>query len=484
MNSPDRGRNLALAAALFGWMFDGMEMGLFPLVGKLALKDLFEGDASRAGNWFAVINAGFLVGAATGGVLFGWLGDRIGRVRAMTLSVLVYAGCSGLCAFSQAPWQLAVMRFAGALGMGGEWALGVALVMELFPGSSRARLAALIGFFGNIGYFLLACISLMLNRFSEPMAKQLADWGYGNAVGSGNWRLLMLVGAMPAILTFLIRIFVPESNKWEEEKARGQNQNWSTVDLIAVLIGAAIGAGVLSLWVTDWGWPVRIAGTIVGMLIVTVCFIYPARQYMRRIGLPDAERRQTLGRMLFAAGLSGVPLVATWGGVMWVYNWVEQLAPGNADARPTTQAASAFGAAVGCAIAAYLGNSLGRRLTYAMLCIASAATLFGFYTLNSQFTATFVLTAGLVGFVTASFYGWLPLYLPELFRTGMRATGQGFGFNFGRILAAIGSLQTGALLQAFDGNYSKACSAAAFVYALGLVLIWFAPETKGKPLPE
>ena len=86
--------------------------------------------------------------------------------------------------------------------------------------------------------------------------------------------------------------------------------------------------------------------------------------------------------------------------------------------------------------------------------------------------------------VTASFYGWLPLYLPELFRSRMRATGQGFGYNFGRILASIGSLQTGALLKAFGDDYAQACSVAAGVYVIGFVLIWFAPETKGKPLPE
>ena len=106
------------------------------------------------------------------------------------------------------------------------------------------------------------------------------------------------------------------------------------------------------------------------------------------------------------------------------------------------------------------------------------------FTLNTQFGWQFVLWAGVTGAVTASFYGWLPLYLPELFPTKVRATGQGFGFNFGRILAAVGHLQTGNLLTAFGNDYAKACSVAAGVYVVGLVLIAFAPETKGKPLPE
>ncbi len=97
-----RGRNLALLAALLGWMFDGMEMGLFPLVGKDALRDLLPSgtDKDTVNRWYGVILACFLVGAATGGVLFGWLGDKIGRVRAMTVSVLLYSLCSGLSAAS------------------------------------------------------------------------------------------------------------------------------------------------------------------------------------------------------------------------------------------------------------------------------------------------------------------------------------------------------------------------------------------------
>src|SRR6188768_1117533 len=130
-----RGRNLALLAALLGWMFDGMEMGLFPLVGKDALRELLGTDVSSEAvdRWYGITLACFLVGAATGGVLFGWLGDKIGRVRAMTISVICYALFTSLGGFAQSPIQLGSMRFIAALGMGGEWSLGVALVMEAFP---------------------------------------------------------------------------------------------------------------------------------------------------------------------------------------------------------------------------------------------------------------------------------------------------------------------------------------------------------------
>src|SRR6478735_8341709 len=100
--TPARGRHLALLAALLGWMFDGMEMGLFPLVGRAALEELLGSGADRdtVNRWYGVILAYFLVGAATGGVFFGWLGDKLGRVRAMTVSVLLYSLCSGLSAAS------------------------------------------------------------------------------------------------------------------------------------------------------------------------------------------------------------------------------------------------------------------------------------------------------------------------------------------------------------------------------------------------
>jgi SHS family sialic acid transporter-like MFS transporter len=123
-----RGRNMALTAAFLGWLFDGFEMGLFPLIGKPALQDLLAGTGDPSlisqgvDRWFTVIIATFLVGAATGGVFFGWLGDRIGRVKAMTFSIFTYAIFTGLCGFATEAWHVAILRFIASLGMGGEWA--------------------------------------------------------------------------------------------------------------------------------------------------------------------------------------------------------------------------------------------------------------------------------------------------------------------------------------------------------------------------
>src|SRR5262245_17899949 len=132
-----KGAWLALAAAFLGWMCDGMEMGIFPMVARPALQEMQMAsgvmDEQFVQTWMGRITAVFLLGAAAGGLVFGWLGDRVGRVRAMTLSILDYSLFSGLAYFAQEPWHLAVCRFLAALGMGGEWALGVALVMECWP---------------------------------------------------------------------------------------------------------------------------------------------------------------------------------------------------------------------------------------------------------------------------------------------------------------------------------------------------------------
>src|ERR1017187_9012034 len=129
-STSSRAQWLVLAAAFLGWMFDGVEMGIFPLVARPALQSMMPASAlgqdQFVGLWMGRITALFLVGAAAGGLGFGWLGDRLGRVRAMTLSILTYSVFTCLCFFARDPWQLGTLRFIAAFGMGGEWSLGVA----------------------------------------------------------------------------------------------------------------------------------------------------------------------------------------------------------------------------------------------------------------------------------------------------------------------------------------------------------------------
>jgi MFS family permease len=215
--------------------------------------------------------------------------------------------------------------------------------------------------------------------------------------------------------------------------------------------------------------------------------------------------------MILGACLSGVALLGTWGSVQQAPAYANGLIQKNArvewhtenltampmpdavdsnikrDAQTGagyTQAASALGAVVGTLLAAWLADRMNRRLTYFVLCVGSLAIVPGFYLTQTVVNGTFFPLAFLMGALTASFYGWLPLFLPENFRTTVRATGQGFAFNFGRILAAIGVLQLGRLTALFAGGLPVACASLSAVYLVGMTLIWFTPETKGQPLPE
>jgi MFS family permease len=504
------GKWMALTAALLGWLFDGLEMGLYPLVAAPALEDLGV-DPARVVFWNGIITALFLVGAATGGVLFGWLGDRFGRVRAMMLSVLTYALVSGACGFANQAWQIGALRFIAALGMGGEWSLGVALINEIWPGRSRAFLAGLIGAAANVGYMLIAFIGGWITTHVVLLNGWLIDMGLSQStsqylLGGNNsgWRILMILGAAPALLTFFIRLFVPESHRWEHERDKGATSHWATRDLLAVLIGSMGACGMIAAWAADDAWlaslagadavlPLRIAATLLGLIVVTLGYIYPVMVYVRRAGAvsadPDFRWQSTLKTMLLAACLSGVALLGTWGTTQQAPTWAHQIASADLPSiRPDTLVWLSIGAIVGTILAALLADKLGRRITYTLLCLGSLGiipTLFLYTTPDGS--AYYYLIVFLVGGITASFYGWLPLYLPELFRTSVRATGQGFGFNFGRVIAAIGVLQLGNLKSAFapyGWGDAHVYTMLAGIYVVGMVLIWFAPETKGKPLPE
>jgi MFS family permease len=495
-NHADRGKWMALAAALLGWLFDGLEMGLFPLTARSALLDLGipEGHLPL---WQGIITAFFLVGAATGGVLFGWLGDRLGRVKAMILSVLTYAVFSGLCGLAGTAWQIGVLRFLAALGMGGEWSLGVALLNEVWPGRSRAFLAGLIGAAANVGYLAIAVVGRVVIGNLQSVRGVLEglrvpiDWvEYLVSPENNGWRLLMMFGAVPALLTLFIRLWVPESHRWETERAKGATSHWATRDLLAVLVGALAACGIIGLWAYELPLAVRVAGTLAGLIVVTGGYLYPVVLYLRRaaeVEGPRAPGDGTLRKMLLAACLSGVALLGTWGTVQQAPPWSGSLAGAPPSASSQVQIWSALGAVAGTVLAALAADWLGRRVTYSLLCLGSLLVIPAMFLGTATFDARFLLVVFLAGAITAAFYGWLPLYLPELFPTRVRATGQGFGFNFGRVIAAIGVLQLGnlkALLAPAGWRDAQVYSVLACIYVVGMALIWLAPETKGKPLPE
>jgi MFS transporter, SHS family, sialic acid transporter len=400
---------LALAAAFLGWMFDGLEMGMFPIVARPALQELLGTHADElVGVWMGRITALFLLGAASGGLFFGWLGDKFGRVRAMTASILVYSLFTGAGYLAQQAWQLGAFRFVAALGMGGEWALGVALVMEYWPEKKRPLMAGLIGAASNAGYALIGLITWIV------------------PVRTDSWRWVMLAGAAPALLGLLIALLVPESERWKQSvKSRVTHP-------LREVFGPA-------LWRTT----------------------------------------------LLAIAFSSVALIGTWGSVQWLPLWADKMVGSSLpQAKAITMFTLSIGAVIGSFFGPLVGAAMGRRPAYFLLCVASLISCGWLFRAVDEFGAVFLSGTFVVGAVTAAFYGWLPLYLPELFPTRARATGQGLSYNSGRILAAVGAMTQGTLVAHYGGSYARAGSVITLVYLVGMVLIWFARETKGQQLPE
>jgi MFS family permease len=440
------GQWLVLMAAFLGWLFDGYEIGLFPVIARPALKNLLGGVGdAQVGPWMGTITAAFLIGAACGGLVFGWLGDRIGRVKAMALSILTYSLVTGFGYFAQTPTHLGMVRFISALGMGGQWSLGVALVMECWPEKWRPLLAGSIGAAANVGFLLVGFTARM------------------HPVTTESWRWMLLVAALPAFLVVFIIMLVPESERWKESVKTGVSRP------VREVFGPAL------RWRT----------------ILAICF-------------------------------ASVALIGTWGSVQWLPLWANQMVSdhgfaelrsqhpdwyANPGADPTNlpepraaaeltvrkeagnatanmQMIQGLGAIIGTLLAPLLGARLGRRPAFFILCLASFVICAVTFRTIVLYSTAFLWLAFLMSLSTASFYGWFPLYFPELFPTRARATGQGLSYNFGRIFAAVGAVTQGQLVKTFDGSYAKAGAIVTLIYLVGMVLIWFAPETKGKTLPE
>ena len=201
-------------AAWLGWMFDGLDMHLYTLVAAPFVAQLL-GAASttdpRVGRYGSIIQGAFLLGWALGGGFFGRIGDRLGRARALSLTILTYAAFTGLSCFAQAWWHLLIFRFLAALGIGGEWAVGASLLSETWPRRWRPWMAAVLQTGVNVGV-LGAGLANFLMAAAPP-------------------RFLFLVGVAPALLVFWIRRAVPEPEEWHAAKLSAQHREPMVGDL-------------------------------------------------------------------------------------------------------------------------------------------------------------------------------------------------------------------------------------------------------------
>jgi MFS transporter, SHS family, sialic acid transporter len=447
-----RGQWFVLVGAFLGWMFDGVEMGLFPIVARPALQDLLQiTDDGAVAYWNSIIVASFLLGAAIGGVTFGWLGDRFGRVRAMAASILIYSLFAGACYFAAAPWQLGLFLFAAALGMGGQWSLAVALVMECWPERHRSKLAGAISCASSVGFLLIVLVALT------------------RQVTSDDWRWMMLVGAAPAVLALFIFFALPESERWKEASQKRQRSPLTEIfcpgflknTLLAIILAAV---PLIGTWAAIAGWT--------PLWVDQMAQEQAGIKFLPSVALEHFQEAETPRERQAI-------LATTLGREHW-----HIIRRQTAYAKVHVLVIYAICSAAGGFLAPVIIGSRGRRPAYFLLCTLALTFGGALYLFSENYNGWFMFLFGVLSAVAGSFYGWLALYLPELFPTRIRATGQGVSFNAGRAVAAGGSVFMGQFVALFNNHYGHAAAAMCSVYAIGAVLIWFAPETSGHPLPE
>lgn len=443
-----------LTVAALGWLFDCLDQQLFILARNPAMRELlervpnespaaFRERADVMGTWATSI---FLIGWGTGGIIFGILGDRIGRARTMLLTILVYSLFTGLSSLSVGFWDFALYRFLTGLGVGGEFAVGVALVAEVMPERARPFALGLLQALSAIGNITAAFINMFLGHLeSEGVFQNLYLFGYGPI---SAWRTMFIIGALPALLALVIRRRLREPERWtvvaqtEESKQLGSvsellgNQRWRRNALIGLCMAIS---GQVGLWGIGFYFPELTRSVF--------------RRTFEAQGLGPSEVE---GQLKIWAGVTSLLLNA--------------------------------GAFFGIAAFSRVTYYLGRKPTFAIaFVLAMLSTALAFGTLD-QFSQVFWMIP-LMGFCQLSLFGGYAIYFPELFPTRLRSTGTSFCYNVGRFAAAAGPPMFGLLLSAFSRfeaplPYRYAGLLMCSVFLIGLLALPFAPETRGKPLPE
>ncbi len=400
-----RSQMLVLITAFAALVFDGVELGLMP-VASLSVSQSLLGDdytPTLGGDWFARFTAALMLGAAIGGIAIGSLGDRIGRSRAMGISILFYSVFAALGAWAQTQEQMLLLRFLVGLGVGGLWPNGIALVAECWSSAKRPFVSGAMMAGLNTGILLLSQLARV--------------W----PVTADSWRWVFYLAGAPAVLGLFVLVALPESPRW----------------LASVEVAKARSTPLRELFS-----PGLIRITLVGIAV------------------------------------SAIPMIGAWSASKWMIPWADQVAgKANGGYKAITQGYWALGAVIGSFAGAQLAEWLGRRRSYVLISFGAVSLTWAMFLLTAPLRPEFHAIVFAQGIVSTLFFGWLALYLPELFPTHVRATGSGLAYNSGRFATAVGVLLAGFLFSALGGDYSRVGALCACVYALGLVVIRFAPDT-------
>jgi MFS family permease len=420
-----------LAAANLGWMFDGYETFALILTVGVALRQLLDPSLfpqipAYAGTVIAVT----LLGWGVGGIIGGVLADYIGRRRTMIFAILAYSLMTGLSALAWDWMSFAALRFLVGVAIGSEWATGASITAEVWPDHARGKGAGLMQCGLGIGFFLASLV-----------------WLFVGDLGPGAWRYMYLIGILPAFFALWVRFGIPESAPWqranEQRQAARERQKG----------GAQLGAEEQAL--TRF--------TIVELF-----------------SDPEIRRRTILAFMC-----SLTTTLAWWGISTWVPPYIGSVAA--KAGLPAQQWASYAGlvynagAIIGYASFGFFADRFGRKLV-TLVFFAMALALTPVLFLWTQDLKLLLVVAAINGFFSLGQYSWMPVWLPELFPTRVRATGMAFVFNAPRFIAFLGPLMAGTMIVYF-GGFGYAATIVASIYILGLAAAPFLPETRGRPLP-
>jgi MFS family permease len=402
------------------------------------------------GFWNHIALSAFLLGGALGGVLFGMLSDRLGRQRTMTYTIFMYSLCTGLSAFSPGMWSMAGFRFLAAMGVGGEWAVASTLLAEEFPRRSRAWTPSLFQTSGCLG----KCLAVLAGALIVAQPSFHIPLPLGGTFEVHGWRLAFLLGAAPAVMILWVRRHLREPELWRQAAEVGTERPapagrlgelFSRRLLRRTLVGVGLAAvGMATFW-----------GTV----------IY-AKDTLR-----DARAREYMTALPEGADAAASAAV------------LEEHAPELKRAEMLGMFLATIGSGVGLICFGPLAERLGRRGALALYLLGGlVVSLILFQVLRSATAITLFLP--LFGFLTTGIGSGCAVYFPELFPTRLRGTGAGFCFNAGRIVAAPALFVAGWLQMGCGLSLSGSATLLSLLFPIGALLLLFAPETKGRELPD